>query len=351
MVHSLGTSLFANRPAWIFLEATGLLFVSFLCLLIHEAVFFVLCVAGFVVWMKPNVGRKWESAAAVSVAPLFGALLWGIAYELTKPEVPIYSVTHVRLSAALSSVLYQYRSLDVLSVWTNDLVRSNAISSVQSFNAILTLLALCAVPLLIAAIIWTSQSENEDQTGQHKVTIKPIAFFIWMIVVCEAAGFIYVLAGGYSLDSRKHYIMMPLVIMGVASAISLIWRPQKRMLGRWGSSAAISAICIFGCLTSLLMISLLRMDLKRIDLLADLIMQESISDNLQAEGRPVLFDAQPALNRALAARGYKPVVLTPQSAKSVIWNMQEQRWHCCTIAETFGAALGETGGATRARHE
>jgi hypothetical protein len=46
----------------IYLYAAGLLFASFLCLLIHEAVFFSLCVAGFVVWMRPDFWRDWKSA-------------------------------------------------------------------------------------------------------------------------------------------------------------------------------------------------------------------------------------------------------------------------------------------------
>src|SRR5262249_37469302 len=61
----------------IYVCAAGFLFASFLCLLIHEAVFFSLCVAGFVVWMRPNFRRDWKSAAAVSLAPLVRALLWG----------------------------------------------------------------------------------------------------------------------------------------------------------------------------------------------------------------------------------------------------------------------------------
>ena len=61
----------------IYVCAAGFLFASFLCLLIHEAVFFSLCVAGFVVWMRPDFRRDWKSAAAVSLAPLVGALLWG----------------------------------------------------------------------------------------------------------------------------------------------------------------------------------------------------------------------------------------------------------------------------------
>src|SRR5215831_5380778 len=126
----------------IHVRVAGFLFASFLCLLIHEAVFFSLCVAGFVVWMRPDFWRDWKSAAAVSLAPLVGVLLWGVIYELTKPAVPIYSVTQLNLRSALTPLFYQYRSLEVLDVWTNDLLRNYAISTIQSPNLILALLAL-----------------------------------------------------------------------------------------------------------------------------------------------------------------------------------------------------------------
>jgi hypothetical protein len=70
-------------------------------------VFFSLCVAGFVVWMRPDFWRDWKSAAAVSLAPLVGALLWGVIFELTKPAVPIYDiVTHLRPRSALGALFY-----------------------------------------------------------------------------------------------------------------------------------------------------------------------------------------------------------------------------------------------------
>ena len=203
----------------IYLRAAGLLFASFLCLLIHEAVFFSLCVAGFVVWMKPDFWRDWKSAAAVSLAPLVGALLWGVIYELTKPAVPIYSVTHLHLRSALSALFYQYRSLEVFDVWTNDLLRNYAISTIQSPNLILALLALCAVPFLVGAIMRAARVESVDTLRQQKTQIKPIAFLIWMVLVCEGAAFIYVLAGGYGPVVRNRYVIMPMVIMSAAAAI------------------------------------------------------------------------------------------------------------------------------------
>ena len=327
----------------IYVRAVGLVFASFLCLLIHEAVFFSLCVAGFVVWMRPDFRRDWKSAAAVSLAPLVGALLWGVIFELTKPAVPIYDiVTHLRLRSALSALFYQYHTLAVFDVWTNDLLRNYAISTIQSPNLILALLALCAVPFLVGAIMRAARVESVDTVRQQKTQIKPIAFLIWMVLVCEGAAFIFVLAVGYGATARARYIILPMVIMSAAAAIWLMWGPQRAgTFWPRGSSVAISAICIFGCLTSLLVISFYKMEIKRVYLLADLIVKNTISDSLTIWPSSPIIDQQHALDRALDARGYKRVLLTPQSTKRATWSMEEQRWYCCTAAETVGAFPAE----------
>jgi hypothetical protein len=317
----------------IYVCAAALLFGSFLCLLIHEAVFFSLCVAGCVVWMRPDFWRDWKSAAAVSLAPLVGALLWAVTFELTKTAVPIYEVRHLNLRGALSPLFYQYRSLGIFDVWTNDLLRKYAISTIQSPNLILALLALCAVPFLVSAIM--RAMESVDTLRQQQTQIKPIAFLIWMVLVTEGAAFIYVLMGGYGPNLRGSYIIMPMIIMSAAAAIWLIWGSQRtRTFWPRGSSVAISAICIFGCLTSLLLTSIHHMEVKRIYLLADLIVQNKISDSFHPDLNPGPnaiwalwgFDPQDALNRALDARGYKRVLLTPQGPNGARWSMEEQRW-------------------------
>ena len=59
-----------------------------------------------------------------------------------------------------------------------------------------------------------SLSECELSPWSGETQIKPIAFSIWMVLVCNGAAFIYVLAGGCSLDPRKpYYIITPMVIM------------------------------------------------------------------------------------------------------------------------------------------
>jgi hypothetical protein len=92
------------------------------------------------------------------------------------------------------------------------------------------------------------------------------------------------------------------------------------------------------------------MEMKRIYLLADLIVQNAISDSFQPEWRPDLkaiwpsarIDQEDAVDKALDARGYQRVLLAAQSTKLATWSMEEQRWYCCAIAETADAALAES---------
>jgi hypothetical protein len=92
------------------------------------------------------------------------------------------------------------------------------------------------------------------------------------------------------------------------------------------------------------------MEMKRIYLLADLIVQNAISESLEPDWRPDLktiwpasnIDPQEALDRALDARGYKSVLLIPQHTKLATWSMEEQLWYCCTVADTIGVVPPES---------
>jgi hypothetical protein len=91
------------------------------------------------------------------------------------------------------------------------------------------------------------------------------------------------------------------------------------------------------------------MEIKRIYLLADLIVQNTISDSFQSDWSlktiwpSSSIDPQDALDRGLDARGYKSLLLTPQSTKRATWSMEEQRWYCCTVEDADGAGSAEAG--------
>jgi len=79
----------------IYVRAPRLLFASFLCLLIHETVFFSLCV-GVSYLDEAGLWRNWKSACGSLARAACRSVAVGVIYELTKPAVPIYTVTHLR---------------------------------------------------------------------------------------------------------------------------------------------------------------------------------------------------------------------------------------------------------------
>ena len=116
-------------------------------------------------------------------------------------------------------------------------------------------------------------------------------------------------------NSRKSYVIMPLMIMSAGAAAWLIWGRQRiPTFQPRTSTVVISTVCVFGCLTSLLMTSLFKMEMKRLDLLAHLIVHNKISDDLHVDWNPELqtiwrrssFDTQTLVDRALIALGHQP---------------------------------------------
>ena len=50
-------------------------------------------------------------------------------------------------------MFWQYRGLEVFNVWVDELLRNQAISSVQTFNVILALILLFTISFLVTAIL------------------------------------------------------------------------------------------------------------------------------------------------------------------------------------------------------
>jgi hypothetical protein len=323
-----------------YLLAAGIVGVSFICLLFNEAAFFPLCLAGMIVWTRPSVSRvDKRSALAISLAPMAGAAVWAVAYELTKPAEPIKEITDIHLASTLSSLWYQYHNLDMLRLWTHGPLREYATSVVTRNDSLLTLAALCIVPFFLKAIVRgdVSRSELPVHSNEGKIALK--TFLVWMVLLTLGAGAIYALAGGYSLDTRKRYLIVPLMMMTAAAAVWLMFgRTRARAFWPRGSFVTTTVICVFGCLTSFLAISIWKSEVTRLNLLADLVAENGLSGDLHVDWNPDIEQIWPqsvyswglkreaALNDALHARGSESIVLTRKGEQRVSWSREEQRW-------------------------
>ena len=223
-------------------------------------------------------------------------------------------------------------------------MRNHAFSTLALPDIGVTLIALSTVPFLVFTILRSHESTSALQQKSSPITLRVGTLFIWMLALTLGATAIYVLAGGYSLDSRKRYLIVPLVIMLTPSvAWFLISRARHRKLlqpsdSSFFGSIATTMICTIGCITSRLMLSVWKYEVLRINLLADVIAENELHGNLQLEWNSDIIDVWPAsasswgldstlaLNRSLNARGHEAISVSSNAAHRMFWNNEERRW-------------------------
>ena len=171
-------------------------------------------------------------------------------------------------------------------------------------------------------------------------TLLPMALMACTLSLLLGATGIYALAGGYSLNLRKRYVIVPLLVMAAAATF---WGISPRLALRlsflWRSATAIGTTCAVGCLTSFLMLSLWYHEIKRVNQLADTIAQSRLSGPVYVERNPKLTDiwshaarswGDPIDSEAVALslhdRGVDGVILTADASTRVIWDRETQRW-------------------------
>jgi hypothetical protein len=307
----------------------------------NEGIFFSLCVAGIIVYARPGLIRSARTAATVtSAAPLAGAMVWATIYEATKPAKPFKAVGAINISSILSAIYYQYSNLEVFEVWFQQSLRAYALSTIGPVLFGTSLVSLAAALVLISLITRQGGSWKSETETVARVAMPPLALMACMLILLLGATGIYALGGGYSLDSRKRYIIVPLLVMAAAAAF---WEIKPRIAARlsspWPSALAIGSICTVGCLTSFLMLSLWYHELKRVNEVSDVIAQNQLSGPVRVEWNPKLTDIWPhatrswgdpidgyAVHLALHDRGVDAVTLDLNAPTRVVWDSNTQRW-------------------------
>jgi hypothetical protein len=318
--------------------AAGIAGLSLLGLMFNEAIFFSLCAAGIIIWARPGLIRRGKAAAiVVSAAPLVGALAWAAIYEVTKPEEPIKAVGVINIRSVFSAIYYQYSNLEVFEVLTHRPLREYAISTIQPVLLGVALVSLAASLVLITLIArrWLTY-ESEAKFATREV-MRPLAQMVCMLLLLFGATGIYALGGGYSLDSHKRYVIVPLLVM---TAAATFWAIKPRRLSwPWRSASTIGTFCAVGCVTSFLMLSLWHHELTRVNELADIIAQNRLDGPVRVEWNPKLTDIWSHATRswgdpidglplrlALHGRGVDGVIINPDASTHIIWDGKTQHW-------------------------
>ncbi|MBI1202055.1 MAG: hypothetical protein GC182_06045 [Rhodopseudomonas sp.] len=333
-----GTPAGAGSSARLWRWPVAVAGLAFAGLLFNEATFFAVCAAGGVVATRRDwQGRKEQWLLALS--PLAGAAVWAVVYKLFEPAHPFKQIAAINPRALLSPIYYQYANLEVFDVWRLAALRDFAFSTIGDERiAVAFAISVVLVPL----IWWVSRQGN--YASLTTPAIDPGRFAVFAVVMLLASAAIYVLGGGYSLDARKRYLIVLLLILASAAVARWLWLRLAGRLsvpaGRAIAGAAVVVLAVFGSATSLMMNAVWHHELARLDALFTVLAKDPPLGPITLAWNPYLHDLWPhsarswgsridedwVLDLASEYRGLPKVVAVAKGGRPVRWDKAQARW-------------------------
>jgi hypothetical protein len=319
-----------------FLSIVGL---ALSCLLCNEAAFFTVCLAGLLVFARQDKNiLQHRGLLSLTLAPLTGASLWAVAYELTKSATALKQISVLNFRSLLSGIYYQYANLEVFDLWLIPDLRTYVVSLLNPFYVIASTILLFGAIMILTYVYFKDADQDSRNEGTEIDRVSSIKFFLVCIILLFGSTGIYVLGGGYSLDARKRYFIVPFVIVVVAAALKLFVSHHSTRFKPVAWPAMVLA-CILGSSTSFMMTTLWQYEIAKINGLMDLIATNGMRP-AAIEWKPYLhkiwprsarswgdpIDAEWSFDLGLAARKSPPLKLLPSSNQIAVWQKDEQRW-------------------------
>jgi hypothetical protein len=307
-----------------------------------------MCIAGGVIATRREPLR-FRRDLLLGLAPFAGAVIWASFYKLLEPESAYKQVSKINWRSVLSPIFYQYSNLEVFDVWLVSPLRRYAFSIIPTYALIIAALLVLAVIPLIWVILPRIAALQVTGTAASRGVL-PGRFALFSLVLLLSAAAIYALAGGYSLDARKRYLIVVNVILGIGALGHWLWgrftRPEAMSVHTArGKPLTVVAACliILGCATSLMMMSVWQSELARLDSLLATIVAEHLKGPIVVEWNPYLFDIWPHAERSWGSTfdagielglkfGYginPPVTVFSQfshAGRQIRWDADLRRW-------------------------
>ncbi|MGA3170673.1 MAG: hypothetical protein ABSE62_06635 [Chthoniobacteraceae bacterium] len=220
----------------------------------NETLFFALLISGGIVLLRDNGPLK--RRLPLAAAPALGCCLWAALYKLYPGQIPAEHIK-LHLRTLLSGIFYQYTNLEVFEPWRSGGTRALLFFDWSSWQFAAGAILFCALLLL-----WPRRSALASGTDSPRPSWdNRMLLFLLALVVASVA--IYAIGGGFSLDSRKKYPIVPIVLLFLGYGAERFF-PRLRI-----PDTAILAVVLCGIATTWLQIGLWRYETRRLDLLVD----------------------------------------------------------------------------------
>jgi len=267
--------------------------LSLLAVLGNECVFFASAVCGLFALVEaaasPRGAAFSRAQGWLALAPLAGCLVWmGLFYAFPGPGMP-KRVTSIHLFSVFGVYLRQYSLLDVFVPWFNPTTRSFLFAA---WTKPLWVAVLACVPPFLLGLWRLSRPDLPSEKSRGKEWRTLLA----LLALLAGGSLIYVLAGGFTLDTRKKY---PLVIFML---LLLCWlyraAPWRRIPAR-SFFACAAALSIGGAMTAWMVVGIWKYEALRYNQLADFVVEHDLEGPLRIVLHPDIEAAWPQERRSL----------------------------------------------------
>ncbi|MDD5261011.1 MAG: hypothetical protein PHD76_04100 [Methylacidiphilales bacterium] len=294
------------------------------------------------------LGFNWDgsraafSSAVRRIAPSFGAVLGAIIYvalfQLTSTPDSIKK-PHFNFGSILSTYYYQHANIYAYEVWRYGPLRK--LLCTQLSPAIL-LVSFCFGALGLAAAAYFILQHND---GAPTARLKQKTFapdkWIWsaaLLALLSGVSFVYAVGGGYSLDSRKRYSVIILLVFCFGSLLPLFRTFQRKWMQAW-LIGGLLLLAVFDVPTAWLLTAARNWQIERSTILLTQVERGEIPDHTFVEAY-----SQPGVDwtrlrtmwagfddpESFFINGYDSTILIAQNRESAshlaVWREDKQLW-------------------------
>jgi hypothetical protein len=230
--------------------------------------------------------RRPAALAPVAAAFVMALLLAASHGTAAKHKIDVHPVSLLAVYAR------QYSEFDVFNAW-----RSPSSRALLSANR--TLLVLCVVlSVLAAGLALTVRRPGESSPPPRN----PRRLWLFVAGVLLGGALLYVMSGGYSLDSRKKYGLIPIILAAMAWVWSLADSKRNKagaaLWVRWPLAAVVAA----SIPTAWLLTSIWRAEENRMNAIIEFADRHPLSGPVTVVSSPDLYREWPQLQRNIGFR-------------------------------------------------
>lgn len=306
-------------------------------LLIQESLTFSFMASGAILWVTSGEFslsrlKKQMASRFAGWGPMLAGLTYIGLYQLFRTSVMTKKIPPFNARSILSTYYYQWSNIDVFQPWLSQICRKLIVLS-WDWKMIVAAAFLCAA-LIIALLVFFQMSNDcrERETPQRNKQL-----LLYIVLLLLGASFVYAVGGGFSLDSRKKYPLIPLGLL----LIGWFWCNWPALRISIKSLPVLLALLGIGISTTWLVVAIWRYELGREKQLVEFLVANNIAGAIRVKWNPDIYTAWPSMSRtwgfrmdedwvlnlALEHDGGQPVKVTNHpSSVTVSYDTNHARW-------------------------